>query len=365
MARSLVGTYSRLAGLAVEIDGYELERLEQPVSSQFTRVTTVIRLRGGGEEGVGEDVVWDADLQTAFQSAGGALALSGSWTLDSFAARLAELDLFPETPARGEYVGYRRWAFESAALDLGLRQARRSLAEAVGRELQPVRFVVSMSLPEPPTVDPVLRRLERDPQLRFKIDSSSSWTDDVIARLAATQAVDTIDLKGAYGEFYGEPANPELYARVARAFPDAWIEDPDLRRPEALEALEDARDRITWDAPIHSVADIEALPFAPRMLNVKPSRFGGVQTLLDAYDYCAERGIGCYGGGQFELGPGRGQIQYLAALFHPDAPNDVAPSGYNDPSPPDGLPESPLDPAPAPIGFRGQALQAPESAEAS
>ena len=32
-----------------------------------------------------------------------------------------------------------------------------------------------------------------------------------------------------------------------------------------------------------------------------------------------------YGGGMGELGVGRGQIELLAALFHPEAPNDVAP----------------------------------------
>ena len=40
--------------------------------------------------------------------------------------------------------------------------------------------------------------------------------------------------------------------------------------------------------------------------------------------------MGAYGGGQYELGPGRGQIQYLAGVFHPDAPNDIAPAGYDD-----------------------------------
>ena len=54
----------------------------------------------------------------------------------------------------------------------------------------------------------------------------------------------------------------------------------------------------------------------------------------------------------FELGPGRGQIQYLASLFHPDGPNDVAPGAYNDPEPRPGLPKSPIEPAPEPIGFR-------------
>jgi hypothetical protein len=39
---------------------------------------------------------------------------------------------------------------------------------------------------------------------------------------------------------------------------------------------------------------------------------------------------------------GRDQIQHLASLFHPDAPNDVAPGAYNDPQPRAGLPVSPL-----------------------
>ena len=38
------------------------------------------------------------------------------------------------------------------------------------------------------------------------------------------------------------------------------------------------------------------------------------------------RGIQMYGGGMGELGVARGQIQLLASLFHPDAPNDVAPA---------------------------------------
>ncbi len=87
------------------------------------------------------------------------------------------------------------------------------------------------------------------------------------------------------------------------------------------------------------------------MVNIKPSRLGGLENLLDAYDYCAARGIGNYGGGQFELGVGRGHIQYLASLFHPDAPNDVAPTGFNLPAPAPGLPNSPLPAAPHALGF--------------
>ena len=90
----------------------------------------------------------------------------------------------------------------------------------------------------------------------------------------------------------------------------------------------------------------------PRTVNLKPSRFGTVRALFEGYDFCAERGMGAYGGGQYELGVGRGQIQYLAALFHADAPNDIAPSGYDAIDPEPGLPESPLDPDPEPTGFR-------------
>jgi hypothetical protein len=58
-----------------------------------------------------------------------------------------------------------------------------------------------------------------------------------------------------------------------------------------------------------------------------------------------------YGGGQFELGVGRGQIQALASLFYPDAPNDVAPGAYNEGEPRPGLPRSPLRPPVRPLGF--------------
>jgi hypothetical protein len=49
---------------------------------------------------------------------------------------------------------------------------------------------------------------------------------------------------------------------------------------------------------------------------------------------------------------GRGQIQTLASLFHPDGPNDVAPLGYDGPTVEPGTPASPLPPNGSTIGFR-------------
>ena len=246
---------------------------------------------------------------------------------------------------------HRRWGVESAALDLALRQAGKPLWEVLGREPRPVTFVSSMRLGSPPSADRVLRRLELYPTLRFKLDPTSDWDEQLVAELAATGAVDSVDLKGAYkGTLVDQEPDPRLYRLVAEGFPDAWIEDPALT-PETEPVLEPYHDRITWDAPIHSVADIEALPFPPRTINIKPSRFGSIEALFETYDYLEERGIGAYGGGQFELGIGRFQNQYLASLFHPGAPNDLAPTPYNENELRPGLPESPLEPAPAAVGF--------------
>jgi L-alanine-DL-glutamate epimerase-like enolase superfamily enzyme len=350
-----VSLYDRVAGLPVEIDGSSLERLELPVSSGFTRVTTVVRLRGGGEEGVGEDVTYSAEHQDAFQRGfADELPVARRWaSFDELSRALDGIDLFPGGLEESGWGSYRRWAVESAALDLALRQAGRSLADVLGRELRPVTFVVSLRLGDPPSIEPVRARLALYPELRFKLDPTAGWDEELVRALAATGAVDSVDLKGAYrGTIVDNPADPRLYRLVAEGLPEAWIEDPDLSHAEAAAVLEPHRERITWDAIIHSVADIEALPFPPRMLNMKPSRFGPVRSLLAAYEWAERNGVRTYGGGQFELGPGRGQIQYLASLFGPDAPNDVAPVGFHAAEVGAGLPTSPLQPAAAATGFR-------------
>ncbi len=348
-----MATFDLLADLPLDVDGYSLEGLRADVSSGFERLSTVVHLHGAGHEGVGEDVVYDAVDHVALQDAGPVHDLSGHHALGEFCELIDSLDLFPTEPQREVSRLYRRWTFHSAALDLALRQAGKPLYEAVGREPQPLTFVVSLRLGEPPSTEPIERRLANYPTLRFKLDPTSSWTPELIDQLVATGAVDSVDFKSLYhGTVVDQPADPLLYERVVKAFPSAWIEDPDVVTEATAMVLEEHHDRITWDAPIHSIADIEALPFAPKMVNIKPSRIGGLPKLCAAYDYCAERGIGAYGGGQFELGPGRGQAQYLASVFHPDTPNDIAPSAYNQNDPPPGLPSSPLTPQPSDIGFR-------------
>ena len=340
--------FDAVADLPLEVESYELERRELAVSPEFTRVTTLVHLRGGGEEGIGEDVTYTAEDHPPPAE----LPLGGSHKLDSFSQLLERLVLFPSEPQMEASRDYRQWAFESAALDLALLQVGKSLAEAVEREPRPVTFVSSKRLADPQSADQIRVWLDVYPELRFKLDPTSTWDDQLIAELAATGAVDSVDLKGAYkGTAVDLPPDPDLYRRVIEGFPEAWIEDPAVT-DETRPILEPHAGRVTWDAPIHSVADIENAPWPPRTINIKPSRFGSVERLFEAYDYCAAHNIAPYGGGQWELGPGRGHIQYLASLFHPDTPNDVAPGGYNAREPQPGLPGSPLEPAPAAAGFR-------------
>ena len=346
--------YDRIAGLPVRIEGYELERLSLDIGFDFPRVTTVIHLHGGGEEGVGEDVTYMPEDHDRQLEATGTLPVTGGWSIDELSHHLDGIDLwYGAEPAMEQFRDYRRWAWESAALDLALRQAGASLADVLEMPLGPLTFVVSTRLDGPEGAGKVVRMLGKQPSLRFKLDPTDDWPPELISQLASLGAVDVIDMKGQYGDEVpmAIPRSPETYRRVIEAFPHAFIEDPRLT-PELRETLRGHEKRVTWDAPIHSVDDILAREWAPRVVNMKPSRFGALSRLFAAYDHIREHHMNAYSGGQTELGPGRGQVQYLASLFHPHSPNDIAPGGYNDPSEPDGLPGTPLPVQAAPVGFR-------------
>ncbi len=329
--------------LPLRVEGYAIEQL---AADGYERETMVVRLRGGGEEGLGEDVSpYGGDFGPFMPPP--ELPLAGEWTLGAFCARLASLDQWPEPPSWDPMRNYRNWAFESAALDLAVRQDGRSLPELLGRQPRPLRFVNSLGLGDPPAFETLQARLDAIPGLKFKLDADARWTPELVDAVAATGAVEIVDFKGRYGlEVADEAQLARMYAIVLERLPDALLEDPhDL--PEIAALLAPHAARVSFDAPIHSVADIGAT----RVINVKPSRIGSLAALLAIYAHCDAHGLRMYSGGMGELGVGRGQAQLLASLFHADAPNDIAPSAYNAPELPAGLPLSPL-PAPAPVGFR-------------
>jgi hypothetical protein len=105
-----VALFNRVAELPLTIDACELESLAVELPREFVRRTTVVHLHGGEEEGVGEDVSYDAQLHADFEAEGPPPGLDGEWTLASFSAAL------PLLP------GYRRWAVESAGVVISVLQ---------------------------------------------------------------------------------------------------------------------------------------------------------------------------------------------------------------------------------------------------
>jgi hypothetical protein len=316
--------WDAVAGLEVRVDDYALQRLESKTPSGWTRVTTTVVVHGDDVTGEGEDVTYDPELH---DSVADDLMFAGTWSLEDLSHHLEEFDVLAE--------GHRRWGFESALFDLALRQNGLGLGEAFGRAERPVRFVVSTR------ADPG-RWLEFSPDLEFKLDAETDWDRPLLRRLRALDRVRVVDLKAYYrGTSVDLAPDPELYRAIVEELPDVIVEDAWLE-DGLQEALAGAEDRLSFDAPVHSLADLDGLPLAPRWLNIKPSRFGTVRELLGTIEACEQRGIRMYGGGQYELGPGRPQIQRLASVFYPEGPNDVAPSAYNEGEPRAGLPQSPL-----------------------
>ncbi len=324
--------WDSVAELTVKVDGYTLERRESSTPSGWTRVTTTVVLAGDGETGQGEDVTYEAEMHDGVPEE---LMLAGTWSLADFSHRLDEFEELTE--------GFRRWAVESAGLDLALRQNELGLGKAFGRQELPVRFAVS-------TRAAPARWLEVAPELEFKLDAEKDWDRPLLRSLRELDRVRVVDLKAYYhGTVVDLLPDPELYRAIAEELPEALIEDAWLE-DGCREALAGAEDRLSFDAPVHSLDDLDGLPLEPRWLNIKPSRFGTVRELLKTIEACEERGIKMYGGGQYELGPGRLQIQRLASVFYAEGPNDVAPSAYNEGEPREGLPQSPL-PANEAVGF--------------
>jgi hypothetical protein len=331
--------WDHMQGLDLVVEGAGSERRSVDVSSEFTRVTTTTVLSGRGKEGRGEDVTYNAEDHEWFPE----LQPAGETTLGAFAAELDRLRLFEGEPRMDASADYRRWAFESAALDLALQQNELSLGAALERVYNPVRFVVS-------TREDAFAWLRHNPALELKLDPENDWDRPFMERLAAIDRVRVLDFKAYYkGTPVDVVPDPALYRAAVELFTGAVIEDASLEG-ECGAVLAGEEGRLSFDAPIHSVADLQALPVEPGWLNVKPSRFGTLERLLGCIEHCDANGIQMYGGGQFELGVGRHHIQVLASLFYSDGPNDVAPSEYNAGGPRPGLPGSPLPP-PEQLGF--------------
>ena len=261
--------------------------------------------------------------------------LAGTWSLEDFSHRLDEFDELAE--------GFRRWAFESAVLDLALRQNELGLGQALGRPELPVRFVVSTRADA--------RELARvRAGLEFKLDAEKDWDRRLLRRLRELDRVRVVDLKAYYrGTGVDLAPSPGAVPRDRRG----------AARGRDRGRLAGGRPA-SRRSPAPRIASASTRPFTrwPISTACRSSRVAQHQAVALRHGARSarddrgreEREIKMYGGGQYELGPGRLQIQRLASVFYPEGPNDVAPSAYNEGEPREGLPQSPLPPKAAP-GF--------------
>jgi hypothetical protein len=103
--------YDTLAALPLKIESYELTEHDREFG-EFTRGSTVVHLHGDGQEGIGEDVVYDVLDHIAHRDAGPVHDFTGTSTLGEFCELAGELDLFPTPPEREASRHNRRWAVE-------------------------------------------------------------------------------------------------------------------------------------------------------------------------------------------------------------------------------------------------------------
>ena len=362
--------YGQVQEFGLSVKGFQLSR--NVLDTRQKRTTTEFHLEGKGYAGYGEDVTTSVNeaLFDRVEAHRNARAANRSWfdkeryeakkedvkipkgeyTLNSFYEAVKSHSLWDENPKNGNLIRYRRWAVESAALDLALKQAGETLASILGRKYKPVKFVKSLRLSND-SLEAVRDWLCLNPDLEFKIDVTPNLSRETLAELSDTATVRVLDMKGQYGhEGVGAPVDAELYRHLFETFPDALVEDPVIT-DETQDVLRRFSHRVSWDAPITGVESVEGLPWEPGALNVKPCRFGSVESLFEFLEYAQENGINLYGGGMIELGAGRRHLQAIASLFYHDAPNDIAPTEYHMYEPTKSVSSNPIHPPDAPSGL--------------
>ncbi|MEO8212793.1 MAG: hypothetical protein ABI560_06360 [Myxococcales bacterium] len=316
----------RLGGLPVEVTAIEVRigAVALPDYPGGPRPTSVVRVSGQGQHGLGENVAFTAEEHHAFASRCRGLsaiidvkrrrppATVQETMREALAAWAATGEPVPQGEVRAverpsaRALLHERAALEAAVIDLALRQAGSSLALLTGVAEVPLRSVISFAA----CADPVaVIRLHRAAgyQGEFKIDVDPSWDQATREALARQGGVAILDFKQR-----GTSADA---AALSGLFAATIFEDP----PPGT-----VHERVSRDIPLGNAGAVATAVAAGEAVNLKAPRMGGPLELLRGLDVAVSARAAAYFGGMFEVNVGRAQARQLAALFCGDAPNDLA-----------------------------------------
>jgi O-succinylbenzoate synthase len=319
----------------MRVERIELRRIELPFVAPFetsgwreyANHSIVVRLTAEGVEGWGEAPVgmgpW---YNEETQSTGWAIAR------EFLAPMLLQADLNrPEDvdPLFGKVRGNRiaRSGFEFAAWDLFGRLEGRSLTQMLGGVRE--RVDVGVSVGVQPDIEALLRvvagyveagygrvklkikpgwdieptRAVREawPKLRLQVDANSIYTLDHAEHLAQLDAYDLLLIEQplAHDDIFD-------HAKLQRR----------LTTPICLDESIVSPDHARWALELKACG----------VINIKPSRIGGLAPARQIHDMAAEAGVPVWCGGMLETGIGRAANVALASLPNFTLPGDISAS---------------------------------------
>jgi O-succinylbenzoate synthase len=218
----------------------------------------------------------------------------------------------------GWVVGHHmaRAAVELAAVDAVLRVQGRSLADAIGATRRRVPSGVVIGIADADTtVRTVEARLEEGyRRLKCKLDASTDLAVLAEIRRRHPDVELAADANGSLVEWANDdPRFDELDDLALR-----YLEQPlgpwDLDGHARLAAR--LRTPLCLDEPLASLADVQraVTSGACRVVNLKPSRVGGLGEAVRIHDWCREHHVDLWMGGMLETGVGRASCIAIAAL---------------------------------------------------
>ncbi|GAB4441100.1 MAG: o-succinylbenzoate synthase [Chloroflexi bacterium OHK40] len=319
----------------MKIERIEIRRIELPYVAPFetsgwreeANHSLIVRLEAAGAVGWGESPVgsgpwYNEETQaTAWVMAREVLA---PLLLEADLARPEDVDaVFARV--RGNRMA--RSGFEFAAWDLFARLAGRSLSTLLGGTRE--RVDVGVSVGVQPDIETLLRvvggyveagyrrvklkikpgwdveptRAVREawPDLRLQVDANSIYTLDHADHLARLDAFDLLLIEQPL-------AHDDIvdHAKLQRR----------LRTPICLDESIVSPEHARWALELQACG----------VINIKPSRVGGLAPARQIHDMCAEAGVPVWCGGMLETGIGRAANVALASLPNFSLPGDISAS---------------------------------------